>query len=210
MIRSARTSSYETIRLHVVGTRPPITTPECTASLFAYSPGVITNGVSPPPMALLSNLYNGPKRSFSKRHALFAALLLFIIVFSICHRKNSLCSVASGFHSPPCSAILSATRVHQNIAIASDFGFHYDVYLAVAWTLERVMKGRGSVQVYADTPYFFNFSNMSDELGLYHGSFKKPAELIPDIQNSPIDMVIFGTCEMECVQCPLKIFTFFC
>ena len=70
------------------------------------------------------------------------------------------------------------------------------------------MKGHGSVQVYANIPYFYNFLNVSNELGLYHGSFKKPEELIPDIRNSAIDMVVFGTCEIECVQSLiLKIFT---
>jgi hypothetical protein len=90
--------------------------------------------------------------------------------------------------------------VHHNIAVASVYDYHFDVYLALVWTLERVIKGHGSVQVYAATPFAFGFQNISNELGLYRGAIKDPNDLLNDIRrNTAIDMVIFGTCESECV-----------
>jgi hypothetical protein len=93
------------------------------------------------------------------------------------------------------------TFVHKNIAVASVFGFHFDVWLALVWTIERVWKGHGHVQVYADAPpFFYDFDTILDRLSLYHGSIKNPTELIKDLhQNTAIDMVIFGTCVIECV-----------
>jgi hypothetical protein len=91
------------------------------------------------------------------------------------------------------------TFVHKNIAVASVFGFHFDVWLALVWTIERVWKGHGHVQVYADAPpFFYDFDTILDRLGLYHGSIKNPTELIKDLhQNTAIDMVIFGTCTID-------------
>jgi hypothetical protein len=97
-------------------------------------------------------------------------------------------------------ALLPATRAHQNIAVASEFPFHFDVYFALVWSLERVMKGYGSVQIYADLPSFFDFQTIVDILRLYHGSVKNSADLIYDIENTAIDMVVIGTCEIECVH----------
>jgi len=103
-----------------------------------------------------------------------------------------------GFDSANCP-----TQMHQNIAVASSVGFHFDVYMAVVWSLERVMKGNGSVQVYAPSPFPHDFEQIVDRLGLYHGHIKNPTDLISDMANTNISLLIIGTCEFECVHSPL-------
>ncbi|KAG9224550.1 hypothetical protein CCMSSC00406_0002299 [Pleurotus cornucopiae] len=90
----------------------------------------------------------------------------------------------------------------KNIAIASTFGFHHDVFLALAWTMKRVLGAAGgAVQVYARTPYAFGFQEIVDELGLYTGPVKTPEELVQDITRNngegSIDLVVLGTCEVD-------------
>ncbi|KAG5219809.1 Translation initiation factor component [Salix suchowensis] len=71
--------------------------------------------------------------------------------------------------STPRQTLTPAVR-RKNVAIASTFGFHHDVFLALAWTMKRVLGPTdGAVQVYARTPYAFGFQEIVDELGLYKG-----------------------------------------
>lgn len=95
------------------------------------------------------------------------------------------------------------TLIRSNVAVASNFAYHFDVHLALVWTIQRVLKGIGHVQVYAPAPFGFNFQNISDELGLYRGHVKEPKDLVDDIRSNPrdggIDVVILGTCEVEYV-----------
>ncbi|KAF8206217.1 hypothetical protein K438DRAFT_1816815, partial [Mycena galopus ATCC 62051] len=56
----------------------------------------------------------------------------------------------------------------HRVAVASTFGFHFDVYMSLVWTLERVM-GRNStggvVEVYAPDEFGFGFQTITfDEL----------------------------------------------
>ena len=92
-------------------------------------------------------------------------------------------------------------QIRKNIAVASGFGAHFDVYMALVWTLERVMKNEGKVQVYARTPFMFDFNRIVEEYHLYNGTFKHHDDLLRDINNDAgdggIDMVILGTCEIE-------------
>jgi hypothetical protein len=86
--------------------------------------------------------------------------------------------------------------------VASAFGAHFDVYLTVAWTLKRIMvKERESLQVYAPTPFLFNFQEVVDRYGLYKGEIKDPNDLLGDIKSGGhdggIDLMILGTCEVE-------------
>ncbi|KAF9493156.1 hypothetical protein BDN71DRAFT_1419911 [Pleurotus eryngii] len=90
----------------------------------------------------------------------------------------------------------------KNVAIASTFGFHHDVFLALAWTMKRVLGPTdGAVQVYARTPYAFGFQEIVDELGLYKGPVKTPEELVQDITRNndegSIDLIVLGTCEVD-------------
>jgi hypothetical protein len=98
-------------------------------------------------------------------------------------------------------ALRALPQKRRNIAVASVFGFHHDVYLALVWTMQRVMMDNGKVQVYARPPYAFGFDDIVDQFGLYHGATKHPDDLISDIANDTteggIDMVVFGTCEID-------------
>jgi hypothetical protein len=119
--------------------------------------------------------------------------------------------------STKCSALLAAegenTHVvpqkRHRVAVASTFGFHFDVYMSLVWTLERVM-GRspsgGAVEVYAPSEFGFEFQTIVDTLGLYHGELRHSDELIDAINSNMgdggIDLVVLGTCEVECVVYP--------
>ena len=97
---------------------------------------------------------------------------------------------------------LYGPQLRKNIAIATSFGNHHDVFLALAWTIERVMKN-GTLTVYAPLPFGYGFQDVVDKLGLFHGVAKDNGELIRDVLANPgdggIDMIILGTCEVECV-----------
>ena len=102
------------------------------------------------------------------------------------------------------SALESIPQTHSNVVVASAFGAHFDVYMTVAWTLQRIMvKEPGNLQVYAPTPFLFNFQEVVDRYGLYKGEIKDPIDLLGDIKNgghdAGIDLMILGTCEIEYV-----------
>ncbi|KZP29682.1 hypothetical protein FIBSPDRAFT_815775 [Athelia psychrophila] len=90
---------------------------------------------------------------------------------------------------------------HRNVAFSTTFVLHFDVWLAVTWTLQRVWKLQGveggSMQAYAQTPYAHGFQEISDQLGLYYGSVKDYQAIIADLKanegDGGIDMVILGT-----------------
>ncbi|SJL09859.1 uncharacterized protein ARMOST_13240 [Armillaria ostoyae] len=105
-------------------------------------------------------------------------------------------------------ALEIATSRHH-IAIASTFGFHHDVYMALAWTVGRVLErsvAGGSLQVYAPSPFGFGFQTVVDDLDLYHGKIHNPDDLIRDLRSTGTetvyDIVILGTCEIEYVISP--------
>jgi hypothetical protein len=90
--------------------------------------------------------------------------------------------------------------LRRKVAIASTFGFHHDVYLAVAWTLQRVFKRStqgGQIRVYANTPLAFDFDTIVEKLGLYDGPYQRPESLVEDLIKGELDLVILGTCEVE-------------
>jgi hypothetical protein len=111
-----------------------------------------------------------------------------------------------------CSAILPSKQEklvvpqkRHRVAVASTFGFHFDVYMALVWTLQRVMdrSQTGSVEIYTPAPFNFEFQTIVDNLQLYRGETKTSDELIEAINSNMgdggIDMVVLGTCEFECV-----------
>lgn len=62
------------------------------------------------------------------------------------------------------------------------------------------MKGHGIVQVYSQLPFAHGFQKVLNEVGLYHGSVKEFADVVHDVENTDIDMVVIGTCELEYVD----------
>lgn len=104
-------------------------------------------------------------------------------------------STAVGDSQPP--AIPSPRRKH--VIIASFFAFHFDVYMALAWTLKRVLGqvSGAQIDVFA-APFYYGFENIVQEYGLYDGVRREPAELVSFIQKNPtVDVVVLGTCEID-------------
>lgn len=150
--------------------------------------------------------------NFNKRQVFFFAALLSIIIISLLWPYLS-----SEYDSPrllwkdlTCGPAPSHPDMHSipqkyhHIAVASTFGVHHDVYLTVAWTLERIFSGgalRGTVQVYATLPLGYGFQTIVDNLNLYHGDYRNPEDLVRDLNSitgeGAIDMVVLGTCEIE-------------
>jgi len=61
----------------------------------------------------------------------------------------------------------SITLMHKNVVVASAFEFHFDVYMPIVWTLQRIMlKDQGNLQGYAATPFHFKFQEVVDQYGL--------------------------------------------
>ena len=96
----------------------------------------------------------------------------------------------------------------KNVAVASSFGAHFDVYMTVAWTIARVFERSstpGHVQVYADAPFGFGFQKVVEDLGLSRGTYRDPRDLVPDIlsgrENTQFDLIVFGTCEVCNIAC---------
>jgi hypothetical protein len=102
---------------------------------------------------------------------------------------------------------LAVPQKRHRVAVSSTVpGFHFDVYMSLVWTLERAMSRSqtgGVVEVYAPAPFSFKFQSIVDALGLYHGETRRSDELIDainsDMGDGGIDMVVLGTCEIECV-----------
>jgi hypothetical protein len=133
----------------------------------------------------------------------FAATFLLVSLFNILlwYKEDTLCRLS--FNRRICTTQTQTSLLPPatyNVVVASTFPHHFDVYLALVWSFERVMKGRGSLQVYAPSPFYYDFQTVVDDLGLYHGSVKNPQNLIHDIESTAIDMIILGTCEVECVH----------
>ncbi|KAL0955048.1 hypothetical protein HGRIS_003966 [Hohenbuehelia grisea] len=115
--------------------------------------------------------------------------------------KHRLCNVLMP-DSSKVQDIQAESVKHSRVAIASTFGFHHDVYLALAWTMERVMKEIGGrLQVYAPTPLNYAFQNIVDDLRLYSGEIKHQDDLLKDVTRNNgdggIDMIVLGTCEFD-------------
>ena len=91
----------------------------------------------------------------------------------------------------------------RNVVVASAFPHHFDVYMTVVWTLERVLSyvPDYKVHVFAE-PFNYGFQSLVDRLSLYHGRRRPTSELVPFMsgeEGETVDMIVLGTCEIECV-----------
>ncbi len=92
----------------------------------------------------------------------------------------------------------------RNVAISSVFGFHFDVYMALAWTLDR-LRDRNPVfrlRVFADT-FPDGFEVIIKKTEMYQGERYTASELLPRMREQDgdvIDLLILGTCEVESVS----------
>ena len=91
----------------------------------------------------------------------------------------------------------------RNVVVGSVFPHHFDVYMTVVWTLERVLSSipDSQVHVFAE-PFNYGFQSLVDRLGLYHGRRRGTNELVPFLsteEGGAVDMIVLGTCEVEYV-----------
>lgn len=151
----------------------------------------------------------------SRRQIVFAICFLvvpFLVWQFVSLNEEYSLSGPSMWPATICSAILptksdgvalSVPQKRHHAVVASTFGFHHDVYMSVVSTLERVMNQSqtgGTVDVYAPFPFGFEFQSIVESLHLYGGDVKSPDGLIDAINaDTSIDVVILGTCEVECV-----------
>ena len=100
-------------------------------------------------------------------------------------------------------------RRRKSIVVASSFPYHFDVYMAAAKTIGDVLDSEprdteepGVIHLF--TPDFgFGFDDIVEELDLWRhrGTRGHPEELInfinADRGASGVDLIMFGTCEVE-------------
>ena len=157
-------------------------------------------------MSLANMLISPTTRSF-KACALAAATSILILGMLWYGDSGTLCRVSRGRVCLAQQTIQVAHNTHlfkhHHIAIATAFGLHFDVWLPVAWTLQRLLRGveGTSVQAYAETPFAHGFGEISDQLGLYHGTVKDYEAIIADLRSNEgdggIDLVILPTSIIE-------------
>jgi len=145
------------------------------------------------------------------RSLYIAGIVSILALLSLWHKEASLGAfrvLDQHFCSSPPNAEVdlsfsSLPLVHRNVAVASSFGYHLDVLFSLTWTLQRVMKNQGQLHVYLPPERHWNIEGVVKEQGLYQGEIKNHKELIKDLNDNKgdggIDMVILGTCEIECV-----------
>ncbi|KDQ54574.1 hypothetical protein JAAARDRAFT_60558 [Jaapia argillacea MUCL 33604] len=91
---------------------------------------------------------------------------------------------------------------YLNVAVASMFPFHEDVYLPIVQQMESVLDPHGGrVQVYSPIPLQYGFQEIVDALELSREDIINPEEFMPALQSTqfgvPIDLVLLGTCEYD-------------
>lgn len=98
--------------------------------------------------------------------------------------------------------VVTAPIRRKHIVVASFFGFHFDVYMALAWTLRRVLAEvpDSKLDIFAD-PFYYGFQTIANDYDLYDGGRRSPMELVSYVQTNPtVDVIILGTCEIEYVS----------
>jgi hypothetical protein len=100
---------------------------------------------------------------------------------------------------------LSTPIKRHSVVVASAFGFHTDVYMALVWTLERITQKPVPVYHVDNEPFNFGFGEAVKRLGLHHGPVLNISDLPSALNNTSsdgtmIDLLVFGTCEVEYVR----------
>ncbi|KDQ54573.1 hypothetical protein JAAARDRAFT_38258 [Jaapia argillacea MUCL 33604] len=145
---------------------------------------------------------------FKSRVALYtgitaAILTVFLLAQPSLPRSLHFKPVVDQFTSSPSQYLFGDFQpVHKNVAVASMFPFHEDVYLTIVQQMEDLLAPYdGRVQVYSPTPLPYGFQDIVDDLELYSGSFKAPKDFLPALQSTqfdkPIDLVLLGTCNFD-------------
>lgn len=105
--------------------------------------------------------------------------------------------------------IVEGPLVHRHVAFTTTFGSHSEVWGAVAWTMERVFAREWeplprSISLYPNNAGFVQLLNKLGVLKTQvmtreHDFLTELAksDLYDDDFGAPIDLVVFGTCELE-------------
>ncbi|KIY73403.1 hypothetical protein CYLTODRAFT_342440 [Cylindrobasidium torrendii FP15055 ss-10] len=97
-------------------------------------------------------------------------------------------------------APLGPVTTQSNIAVASTFVYHYDVYLALAWTLQSILPATSTLRVFRPggaEPFSRGFQEIAERLELYRGTYYDAEQLVDEVSLGEIDTIIFGTCEFD-------------
>ncbi|EMD34839.1 hypothetical protein CERSUDRAFT_117047 [Gelatoporia subvermispora B] len=93
----------------------------------------------------------------------------------------------------------------KNIAVASQFGYHFDVYMALVWSLETVLRRHGSgsdvrIRIFAQ-PFYYGFRDIVAKLDLFRGTYHPHEQFMEAITgetgDGAIDLIVIGTCEVD-------------
>lgn len=153
----------------------------------------------------MANYYSTPSGicSTPRVRIIGAVSAAIIFLYSIWHFRGQSLDISRHItfeDSPETKSLAAIPQKRMNVAIASSFGFHFDVYMTVAWTLQRVMK-EGNVQVYTPGTFGYDFQSIVEKYGLYKGTYKEHTALTQDVLDGNgdggIDLIVFGTCELE-------------
>ncbi|KZS87702.1 hypothetical protein SISNIDRAFT_490814 [Sistotremastrum niveocremeum HHB9708] len=106
------------------------------------------------------------------------------------------------------SSSLSASHVvHNRIYFSSSFGAHYDVYLALAGSVQRILKTTYPndyvLKVYVSLPMRYEFQEIVDRgTGLYQGNMTSNGLFLDDFRRAyetgeDPTLLVLGTCEVD-------------
>ncbi|KAJ3558614.1 hypothetical protein NM688_g815 [Phlebia brevispora] len=91
--------------------------------------------------------------------------------------------------------------IRRNIVVASMFPHHFDVYMALVWTLQRVLEHLPGTQIRVfAAPFNYGFQSLVEQLGIYRGKRHNSDQLLSFLAGEDgrtVDMVILGTCEVD-------------
>lgn len=139
-----------------------------------------------------------------------AAFFLLLLTRSSLPSRLSLSNYGAPFEGQD----IPPRRTH--VAVASAFDMHFDVHLPVATTIREIMGDAVNVQVFARLPFRFGFQAIVDSLHLYDGPIQSPDDFLealthgtpyPDEPGQSFDLIILGTCEIECVRSEVLVIT---
>ncbi|OBZ66784.1 GDP-mannose 4,6 dehydratase [Grifola frondosa] len=93
-------------------------------------------------------------------------------------------------------------RRRKNVALATVFPHHFQVYMPLAWTLQQTFGSAANGQVHVFAPPFgYGFQEVVDSMQVYRGVRNEPEDFIRRVServgDDVIDMVVLATCEVD-------------
>ena len=84
----------------------------------------------------------------------------------------------------PARFVKDYSSKEHHVAVASAFGFHFDVYMSFVWYLAHAMNSSssgGKIEVCAGTPFRYDFQTIIEDIKLYPYAtgYREPEDLLP-------------------------------